>query len=283
MFKRQTSGSVVCRSCGLLVGVNDEECYNCGASNPGLWGWAPILRRLGSDFGFVNFVTASCILLYILTLVADPTGIRMGGMMSFLSPSQSALFLFGASGSVPVFLFDRWWTLLSAAWLHGGLLHVGLNLYWIRQLAPPTADIYGAGRMILIYTVASIVGFAASSTAGLLIPGVPLLGGAQFTIGASAPLFGLLGALVYSGRRGGSSIVGKQAQSLALIMFVLGFIFPGVDNWAHAGGFAGGYLMSRWLDPMLPERIDHVFAAVICLGVAVLTIVISVLTGARYL
>jgi len=54
MFGRQTTGSVVCTSCGRLVGVNDETCYNCGRRNPGLWGFGPLLRRLGNDLGFVR-------------------------------------------------------------------------------------------------------------------------------------------------------------------------------------------------------------------------------------
>ena len=53
MFKRQRTGSVVCASCGSLVGVNDDRCYTCGRRNPGLWGYGPLLRRLGNDLGFV--------------------------------------------------------------------------------------------------------------------------------------------------------------------------------------------------------------------------------------
>jgi len=41
---------------------------------------------------------------------------------------------------------------------------------------------------------------------------------------------------------------------------------PGIDNWAHAGGFAGGYLASIWLDPLKRERTDHVVLALCCLG-----------------
>ena len=278
MWKRQQTGSVVCRSCGLLVGVNDPECYRCKARNPGLWGYAPLLRRLGDDLGFVNLVTLTCALLYLLTLAADPRNIGMGGMLSMLSPSNRSLFEFGASGAMPVFLAGRWWTVLSAGWLHGGLLHIGLNLYWIRQLVPPTADIYGPGRMVIIYTVSSVVGFTCSSFAGLVLPGVPIIGGAALTLGASAPLFGLLGALVYSGQRGGSQMVSKQAQSLALVLFLFGLFMPGVDNWAHAGGFLGGYLTAKWLDPMLPERTNHFFAALICLALTALALLRSVLS-----
>ena len=70
MFKRQTSGSVVCVSCGTLVGVRDEKCYTCGRWNPGLWGYAPALRRLGQDLGFVQLVVFGSAGLYLATLVA---------------------------------------------------------------------------------------------------------------------------------------------------------------------------------------------------------------------
>ncbi|HUF46431.1 MAG TPA: rhomboid family intramembrane serine protease [Vicinamibacterales bacterium] len=277
MFKRQTTGAVVCASCGQLVGVNDDTCYNCGRRNPSLWGYGPALRSLGRDLGFVTFVTGACIVVFGLTLVASGGDIGFGGLFSLLSPSGQALGMFGASGAIPVFVLDRWWTVLSAAWLHGGLLHIFFNMYWIRQLAPSVADLYGPGRMVIVYTVAAIVGFSASSLAGAWLGAVPLIGGAEFTVGASAPIFGLLGALVYYGRRGGSSQIHSQAMMLATVMFVFGLVMPHVDNWAHAGGFGGGYLASRFLDPLKPERVDHLLAAVICLALSVLSIVASVL------
>jgi rhomboid protease GluP len=277
MFKRQTSGAVVCASCGQLVGVNDATCYNCGRRNPGLWGWAQALRSLGHDLGFVTFVTGACVVVYALTLLAAPDEIRMDGLFSLLSPGELPLFAFGASGAYPVFVLDRWWTVLSAAWLHGGLLHIFFNMYWIRQLASPVAELYGAGRMVIVYTVAAVVGFTASSVAGYWLGGIPIIGGAGVTVGASAPIFGLLGALVYYGRRSGSSLVHGQAMNLAIIMFVFGLIMPRVDNWAHGGGFAGGYLAGRMLDPLKPERIDHLLIAVVCLMLSVLSIVASLL------
>ncbi len=65
-----------------------------------------------------------------------------------------------------------------------------------------------------------------------------------------------------------------QAINWAITLFVLGLIMPGVDNFAHAGGFAGGYLMSRVLDPLKPERIDHVIGAVVCLAASLLSIIV---------
>jgi rhomboid protease GluP len=173
-----------------------------------------------------------------------------------------------------VFEAGRWWTVLSAGWLHGGLLHILFNVMWIRQLAPAVAEMYGPGRMVIIYTVSSVVGFTASSVMGLFP--IPILGGGYFTVGASAAIFGLLGALVYYGKRGGSSLVGSQAWSMALFMFIFGLIMPGVDNAAHAGGFAGGYLAGQLLDPLKPERTDHMLMAIVCLGLSVLSVVVSV-------
>jgi rhomboid protease GluP len=135
--------------------------------------------------------------------------------------------------------------------------------------------------MVIIYTAAGVVGFTLSSVAGDLLAFLPLrvLRGASLTVGASASIFGLLGALVYYGRRGGSSAVGSQAWNYAIILFIFGFIMPGIDNYAHAGGFAGGYLAGRLLDPLTPERVNHMLWAVICLAASMLAIVASVVTG----
>ncbi|MEZ5288474.1 MAG: rhomboid family intramembrane serine protease [Vicinamibacterales bacterium] len=131
MLKRKTEGSVICASCGVLVGVNDETCYNCGRRNPGLWGYGPALRSLGQDLGFVPLVMGATITLYALALLLSGTGIQ--GM---LAPSTRVLFLLGASGALPVFEFGRWWTVLTAGWLHANVLHILFNVIWIRQLAP---------------------------------------------------------------------------------------------------------------------------------------------------
>ena len=280
MLGRQRTGSVVCASCGSLVGVNDDRCYNCGRRNPGLWGFGPLLRRFGNDFGFVTVVVYGCGTLYVATLLVSlliGENILGGSIFSMLGPGPRSLFLFGASGAMPVFVYDRWWTVLSAGWLHGGALHILFNMMWVRQLGPAVEDIYGGARMIIIYTIAGIAGFFLSSFAGAFVP-LPFLHGAQFTIGASAPIFGLLGALVHYGKRGGSSLVRSQALYYAGMLFVFGLIMNGVDNYAHAGGFVGGYLASVWLDPLKKERMDHFVGAAICLGATALAIVASVVS-----
>ncbi len=244
-----------------------------------MWGFAPLLRRLGNDFGFTTVVIGACSVLYALTLLASRGEIGMGGFFSLLSPSPLALFLFGESGAVPVFRYGRWWTVFSAGWLHGGLLHIVFNMMWVRQLGPATGQLFGASRLVIIYTLSGASGFLASSVAGAVLPGVPLLGGAPFTVGASAAIFGLLGALVRYGHRTGSSMVRGQAWSWALTLFVFGLFMSGVDNWAHAGGFAGGYVSAMWLDPLKQERTDHVLMALACLGLTLGSVAVSLVQG----
>lgn len=282
MFKRQKTGSVVCASCGSLVGVNDDRCYSCGRRNPGLWGFGPALRNFGNDFGFLALVVYGCAGLYAAMLLVT---VMFGGnvmgpsLFSMLAPAGGVAQLFGASGALPVFIEGRWWTLLSAGWLHGSILHILFNMMWVRQLGPAMADIYGAGRMVIVYTIAGATGFLLSSAAGIVLPGVPIIGGAYLTLGASASIFGLLGALVYYGRRGGSSMVHREAMGYATTLFVMGLILPGVDNYAHAGGFLGGYVSGMWLDPLKPERMDHFVGAAICIGLTALAIAASIVTG----
>jgi rhomboid protease GluP len=239
VFKRKTSGSVLCSSCGVLVGVGDDRCYNCGRRNPALWGWAPALRELGGDMGFAPFVIGACTFVYALTLIFSVGSVGVGGL-GLLSPSNRALLLFGASGALPIFVADRWWTVLSAAWLHAGLLHIFMNMMALRQIAPGVAELYGPARTVIIYTAGSVVGFALSSFAGAFIPPILILQGSTITVGASASIAGLIGAILAYGHQTGSTMARSYAGSYIVGLIVIGFLPFGIDNYAHAGGFAGG-------------------------------------------
>ncbi len=278
MFRRRTTGSVVCPSCGSLVGVRDEKCYTCGRSNPGLWGFGPMLRQMGSDLGVTPVIMGACTILYVATLLASGSEIGARGM-AILSPSNRALYLFGVSGAYPVYAFGWWWTLLSASWLHGNLIHILFNMMYLRQLGPAMVDIVGPARTVIIYVASGVAGFLLTSTFGWLLPGVPLLGGAALTLGASASIFGLLGALVHYGRTSGSRHIYSQAMQYAVVAGIFGLIMPGIDNHAHLGGFIGGYLTSSVMNPLTRERGDHLLIALGCLAASALAILYSVVHG----
>jgi len=279
MFGRPRTGSTLCPSCGMLVGVNDAQCLGCGRARPGLFGLTALLRLSGLDDLFVPIVMWGCGALYLASLAMDPGSIGGGGL-SMMSPGNESLFVLGASGALPVFGYGRWWTVLSASWLHGSVLHIVFNMLSVRNLGPAVSEFYGGARTVIIYFVAGAAGFLASSFAGAYLTFLPdRLQGGSFTVGASAGVFGLLGAVLHYGRRGGSAQIRDLATRWILINLVLGFSIARIDNWAHLGGLAGGYLMSFWLDPFQPERGTHTLVAVGCLLVSVAAIVLSVVTG----
>ncbi len=288
MFRRQREGSVVCPSCGRLVGVRDARCLICGQKNPSLFGWAQPLRRLGADLGFVQLIVGSCTLLYVASLLLSPRALAGGGLFGFLAPDARALLVLGGSGSLPLFALDRWWTPLSASWLHGGLLHLVFNLLWVRDIAPQVARLFGAGRTVLVYLAGGVGGFVLTSCVALAAPRLPsVLGGAQLTIGASASLFGLFGALVCYGQRTGQQQMRQMVWGWVAAGVIFGFVgvFGGirVDNWAHAGGFGGGWLAARLLDPLREERPGHLLAALVGLAASLVAVLASVVTGLHFL
>jgi len=278
LFNRRTTGSVVCPSCGSLVGVRDERCYHCGRANPGLWGFGPALRTLGAEFQFRQMVVGACVTLWVVTLLLSGGAGGGGGILSALSPSTVVLVVFGASGALPVFGVGRWWTVLSAGWLHAGLLHIAMNMYWVWQMGPAITELFGTSRTVIIYTAGGIAGFALSSMAGAYFPSLPFLSTAGITLGASAPVFGLIGAMYHYGRQG-SSVVRQMAVSIVVQAAIFGFLVPGIDNYAHLGGFAGGYLMSALLNPMTRERGDHTIVALVCIVATAAAIVWSIVSG----
>jgi rhomboid protease GluP len=159
--------------------------------------------------------------------------------MTFLAPSDDSLFLLGATGYIPIGLFGRWWTVLTASFLHGGILHIFFNMAALAQLGPFVLSAFGAGRFLIIYILSGIAGFVLSYMAG-----VPL------TIGASAGICGLIGAILYYGKsRGGyfGDAIYKQAIGWVIGLLVFGFIVPGINNWAHGGGIVTGILVGYLL------------------------------------
>ncbi len=265
-------GSILCPNCGKLISASAESCVHCGAKNPNLWGLAGHLRNLfGGQTSFIPIIAATCIGLYVISLLLDPKAIMQPrGFMGLLAPSGRSLYNLGMTGDISL-NNGRWWTLITAIYLHGGLLHIAFNVLWIRQLGPHVEEFYGVSRSFLIFTIAGVAGFILSSYAGN-----------QFTLGASGSIFGLLGALVHYGRKRGGAFgtaIYKQTGQWAIVLFIFGFLFPNIDNFAHAGGFIGGYLAATVLGftEIKRETRQHQMLALAAIGITVVSFLLNLI------
>ena len=139
----------------------------------------------------------------------------------------------------------QWWRLFTPMFLHGGIFHIGFNMYALYVLGPGLERFYGKARFFLLYLVAGVAGNVFS-----------YIFSRYNSLGASTAIFGLLAAqavFLYQHRE----MFGKSAQRslsnvifIALINFVIG-LSPGIDNWGHLGGFVGGALFAWFAGPRM--------------------------------
>ena len=273
-FGAKREGAILCPGCGQLVGVKDRECLNCGRRNPGLFGFAGLLRFDGASV--LKYLLAVNIGLFLVALMLSVGAIEMRGLLGFLSPDGRILYRLGAAGGIPVFGVGKWYAVLSAGWLHGGLLHIFFNMYWLWNLFPPVSEMFGVSRALVIYQVSAVTGFGLSSFMGASGIAIPFLGGAPgITVGASASLCGLIGALLYFGRRTSSDFA-RQIWRYVIFIGIFGALVPGIDNAAHLGGFLGGYFVASRFGAFSPERGKHGLWALGLLAASALAILLSV-------
>ena len=253
---------MICPNCGKLIGVGEEKCPFCGAWQPGMFGAAPALQRwFGGKLDLTPMIVTACIVLYVVSLALDLPAVFSGGfsLFNFLAPGTRALYQLGMTGGV-AWRAGWWWTLLTAIYLHGGLLHIFFNLMWVRSLGPAVSEYYGPARAFVIFTVAGVIGFLVSNQ----FAQVP-------TIGASGSIFGLLAALIVVARRTGHSMMNSQLWQWAIVMFAMGFFMSSVNNWAHAGGFVGGFATAQ-LMRLGGERRESPAIQVVAIGLILLTV-----------
>ena len=264
---RQAQGSIVCAQCNNLIGINEEHCPFCGAWRPGLFGWAPVIRSvIGSRLELITLIGGACVTLYALGLFLQPEALLQGqGLLSFLSPSGRALFQLGMTGGF-AWELGWWWTLLTAIYLHGGLLHIFFNMYWIRILGPSATEVFGPARTFVLFNVAGVAGFLLSN----LMSGGP-------TVGASGAIFGLMAALIVYGRKRGSSVITQQLWGYVIMIGILGFVMPGVNNWAHGGGFVGGWIIAHLMGFIDEQResTSMIIASLVLILMTVVGVVMS--------
>ena len=192
---------------------------------------------------------------------------------TLFSPSNTILMLLGGTGTIPIDRFHRWWSLLSANYLHGGVLHIFFNMIALNHIGTLIAREYGANRMITIYTVGGILGFWFSYLAGV-----------TFSIGASGAVCSLIGAALYYGKsRGGiyGHAVYKQIMGWVIGLFLFGFMVPGINNWAHAGGLGAGMVIGLVLgyQERKKENLFHKVAASVCILATLSVLSWAILSG----
>jgi len=225
--------ATLCPRCRQLIGSEETTCSWCGTSRSAPW-WQIMNWTRGAMDGdwVIKAIISANVLYFALSLL-------LGGIGGLLSPGQSGLMRLGATGTFPIDQFGSYWTLLSANYLHSGILHLAFNLMALKQIAPWVSNEYGSSRMFSIYTLGGVIGFLVSYLAGV-----------AFTIGASAAVCSLIGSLLYYGKsRGGAygSSVYREVSGWVVSLFIFGLIFPGINNWGHGGGILGGIICGALL------------------------------------
>lgn len=267
--------ALLCPRCRKLVSADEARCPHCGLSTPGAW-WKNTFFARGFDDGerLVNTIIAANVIMYLLSLLSGSSGLHLSlNPMTLLSPDSQGLLMMGATGTIPIDRFQHWWTLVSASYLHGGILHILFNMLALRQIAVPVINAFGTHRMIVIYSL--------SGTAGFL---VSYLAGVRFTIGASAAVCGLIGAALYYGKsRGGlyGQAIYRQVGGWAMGIVLFGLVVPGINNWAHGGGMAAGALsgMLMGYHERKPENTRHRLLSALCVYGTAAILLWSVITG----
>lgn len=270
--------SILCPNCKKLISASESKCPYCGTKKPSSWwknnSWT---RGLRDSDQFVKIIIAVNVGMYLISILLNPraTGLSMNPL-TFLSPSDTSLFIMGATGTVPIDEYHRLWTLVSASFLHGGILHIFFNMAALRQLATVVNREFGVYRMFVIYTVSGIIGFWISYLAGI-----------TFTIGASASVCGLVGALLYYGKsRGG--IYGRnlyrQVFGWVVFLFIFGLIVPGINNWGHGGGILAGIIFGYLLgyQEKKRENLLHKTLAGLCAMATLAVLIWAVGTSVYY-
>jgi rhomboid protease GluP len=270
--------SILCPNCRKLISTSESACPYCGLRRPAVW-WKGSIWNLGlrDPRLLIRNIIAANIGMYAVALLLNPSVASLNlNPLSFLAPDDRSLFLLGMTGTIPIDRFERWWTLLSANYLHGGILHIFFNMAAFRQLAPLVAAEFGTHRMFTIYTIGGILGFLVSYLAGV-----------RYTIGASAAVCSLIGAALYFGKsRGGvyGMAVYRQIGVWALGLFAIGFLVPGINNWGHGGGIVSGALLGYVLGyrEKSPERLGHRVLAGICVSLTIAVLGWALVTGVIY-
>lgn len=225
----------LCPACSSLVGATASKCHQCGASLH--FSLAAASRSLSSILPTESPVTYCVLginmLLFIVALLAT---MRISeGFNLFGGIDGSVLSRLGAS-RIDAILAGQWWRLVMAIFLHGSILHIAMNTWVLMDIGPQVEELYGSARFLVLYVLTGAFGYVLSALSG------------HFSVGASGALMGLIGLMIaVTSRRGGAYMQMMRAQLIRWVVyiFVLGILVSGIDNAAHLGGLAAGFVLGR--------------------------------------
>ena len=238
----------MCPACRELVDRSHSTCPACGASMRGVPGGGAgrFLSAILPQFSSMTAVLITVNVVFLaLPLMIWGASSSAGSLFTLLSPPAIAQFVFGSKYTPAIVGLGQVWRLVTAGFLHGGIIHLAFNMYALSILGPLVEEAFGWRKFLFIYTVCDIAAFSVSA---VLSAGTP-------SVGASGPLFGLLGFGVIYGRfRAGARGRAVSAQLMRWILpAVLMLFLPGIDNAAHVGGFCCGGLLAMGIDAGEPE------------------------------
>jgi rhomboid protease GluP len=166
--------------------------------------------------------------------------------------------VFGAKNRLAILYYGQWWRLATAGFLHGGIFHILMNSWVLYDLGAQVEHIFGTARFLAIYLISSIGGFFVS-----------MLWSPSLSLGASAALCGLIGAMMAYAKRTDQSFVFSFYLRWILMIAVIGLVFSLIDNAAHFGGLAFGFVVGWAAAPVRPgavvDALWKVVAALMCL------------------
>ena len=255
--------SLLCPKCRKLISRSEAVCPYCKLANPGSrWKGNYFTRGLIGQNGSIRAILLCNIGMFVVSVFADLQSLSFSASpFDFLSPGSNSLLALGSTGTIPIFQFHHYWSLISANYLHASFLHILFNMIALLQLAPLVEREFGKYRMIIIYTLGGVAGYVLSVAAGV-----------KLTLGASAAICSLLGALLYYGKsRGGDygQNIFRQIGGWAVGLAIFGFIVPGINNWGHGGGMVAGVALGFLLGytERKQENFIHRVMAVVCVAV----------------
>ena len=137
----------------------------------------------------------------------------------------------------------QWWRIITAGFLHYGILHIAFNSYALFQVGVLVEYVYGSVRFFIIYFVALIVGGLAAY--------YTTIGTDSATAGASGAIMGVFGAMVVLGFKlpHARSALLQSALFPIILTFGNGLMNPYISNAGHLGGLIGGVFVAAVLTP----------------------------------